>query len=748
MEKIGKQRAYAKIAASILFMAASFGVGVSPLRAADPAVVGNTAEFAERLYKAEAAAVVASPRIKPDRVDAAIALDRLVQQLGEGRESAFRRLEALGFKEIVDQMRRLDDEPSVSLSAQTSLETLYQCAQKARPGEGLRFLAFLYYAEADRSALIASEPSLSVLRAQPRPDVSENPIRFADPATLSPAELSAPLPVALEAGVALLADYFAGPSLGTIRGAFLTTFQKPGFDNRKFEQVLAESRTHKEAVRRLFRDGTPPPAMATAMLQVLMKAPEGALLGIDPRFAPLIDALSRELPEKHRRYVEREAQLETRVRQKSEGAKHYSAGVELESSDAHVKRNFEGPPDPPLAGATFSPRPPGGGAPGGAAVADYVSYSTSAMESQSSGGGDHPDFNPFRGGTPRSYRTAIRSSKAARGVAAGGALADETGVAPRSALWVPNYSDNRFGRLFVEYETPTGHRFVAASRVLFSDSAFAAFSTLWDAHDFEAEFRPGDLLIIMSMDPSATESLMTPAVLSRAQIDAANAGSLAEARQFLPRKIVHHPSLIGRELAWSCSRVDFAFNWLDEYFKEAGALGGQEIPLVRRAFEASISNAATWQFFESDAALRVTALSNGYSRLVLESRLPDTRLSLPQGSHFGISIFKRPELVANTISYAGRLVRDRSEPSLSRLRETEALAQPVLDWLAVNHPDFMRLNDYSEALMLARWLRAKNTRLTVIDLDGVEVGITVPDRVYLYSGPETPPVEGYKNIQQ
>jgi hypothetical protein len=32
----------------------------------------------------------------------------------------------------------------------------------------------------------------------------------------------------------------------------------------------------------------------------------------------------------------------------------------------------------------------------------------------------------------------------------------------------------------------------------------------------------------------------------------------------------------------------------------------------------------------------------------------------------------------------------------------------MLDWLSTNHHDFMRLNDFSEAFSLLRWLKSKD----------------------------------------
>jgi len=87
--------------------------------------------------------------------------------------------------------------------------------------------------------------------------------------------------------------------------------------------------------------------------------------------------------------------------------------------------------------------------------------------------------------------------------------------------------------------------------------------------------------------------------------------------------------------------------------------------------------------------------------------------------------------VADTAPPGSELV----EKGVYRLPNLERISQPLLDWLAVNHHDFMRLNDFAEAFSLLRWLRSKQTGVTVIDMDGQGKAITTPDRVVIGDGP-------------
>ena len=64
--------------------------------------------------------------------------------------------------------------------------------------------------------------------------------------------------------------------------------------------------------------------------------------------------------------------------------------------------------------------------------------------------------------------------------------------------------------------------------------------------------------------------------------------------------------------------------------------------------------------------------------------------------------------------------------------------QPLLDWLSVNHHDFMRLNDFAGAFALLRWAKSGNVTSLIIDANGEAPIIATPDRVIVGGGPRMP----------
>ena len=77
----------------------------------------------------------------------------------------------------------------------------------------------------------------------------------------------------------------------------------------------------------------------------------------------------------------------------------------------------------------------------------------------------------------------------------------------------------------------------------------------------------------------------------------------------------------------------------------------------------------------------------------------------------------------------------RAEDDLYRRPDMERKVQPLLDWLATRHHDFMRLNDFSESLALLRWLYRTGVAPTVVDMSGDAMAIATPDRVNIGKGP-------------
>ena len=392
---------------------------------------------------------------------------------------------------------------------------------------------------------------------------------------------------------------------------------------------------------------------------------------------------------------------------------------------------------------------------------------------------------PSASGTPRTYRVATRSARAGRGVSAGGDVQTSITLPPLRAFWLANKQDDRFGRLFVEFSADGGKPGAfGASRVLFADSFYAASSAVWAKHDTEASFREGEILILMSMDPrsqvgdslrNTTRALLLSGLTSAERsklasmqeeraalhakarsgdgkalysylkldteidkalgsaIDRLDPGSktkleaaMRELRSL--RGIVIHPAIVGRELAWSAPRIDFWFNRLDALSREAAAMnGGRPIPDTLTKF--SIGRASTWQFFEFDSTISLGQAKGRVMPLIVRSRTTDghgpAAPAAATRSHFGVSLFGQkpgPKAI-------------KAEDDLYRQEDLEAQVQPMLDWLATNHHDFMRLNDFSEAFSLLRWLNSRGIQLVVVDMDGQGSAIATPDRVQIDSGP-------------
>jgi hypothetical protein len=159
--------------------------------------------------------------------------------------------------------------------------------------------------------------------------------------------------------------------------------------------------------------------------------------------------------------------------------------------------------------------------------------------------------------------------------------------------------------------------------------------------------------------------------------------------------------------------------------------GGNPIPENLRKL--SISDASTWQFFEQDSIIQLGQPDGRARRLIVTSTRSDNPVSDKSGkasrSHFGISMFGEHASPGSK----------RVEDGLYRLESLESQIQPLLDWLAVNHHDFMRLNDFSEAFSLLRWLHSHKTGVIVVDMDGQGDAIATPDRVEIDKGPRVGP---------
>jgi hypothetical protein len=274
---------------------------------------------------------------------------------------------------------------------------------------------------------------------------------------------------------------------------------------------------------------------------------------------------------------------------------------------------------------------------------------------------------------------------------------------------------------------------------MFADSALAAVDIIWGQHLGRTAFRDGQILILMSLDPfSDTGSgiaeeieakLNSLALRYQAAAFSDDAAEMAEVESELmalgdqansiPRRLVFHPSLYGTELAWAVARVDFWFNDLQQLREEAEvANGGKTAP--DGIFDVDVQGAQTWQFFERDSQI---SLTGGKGKIGSVSVLSNGSLN-----HYGISMFVFEEqagLVGNGAELEGR-----------RLEALEVEIQPMLDWLSENHPDFMRLNDFSEAFTIARWAHAADVTPLIMGLNGKPETLAMPDSTIIGRGPK------------
>jgi hypothetical protein len=753
------------------------------------------------LLLATLAAGAAAQTLVSRVVDTSAAIAHLAIDIEAGQVQTADRLRRLGFEAQVDEALTLDNGLRYHFSSRTLIETLHQRAELADPGVGGdRFLRVLYDDAASQSAQLATDPEFRWLRDRfpaDEVDLSRRPLRFASMAELAAAP-SLPLSDNVSRAVAKIADSFAEPHTSRIRHAMIQRLNLGNHALRSFEQAIASSSSRTDAIRNVLAQHLPPPQVQAALRRVL-----GDLRGfsaahsLDDSLASIMDALSHEseLPEELRTYAEVEDSLPSRTRQMAladeaglpgrlianEGnSGAWLADATIGVTDAAVL------PDAPAGGtsagrgwmATAKPLKPSITASSTAHVASYRTYAANAFS-----------------GVDRTYRTAIRLPSLARGIAVGGPLEVETRMRAAQAVWVPNDADDRFGRLFLVLSPPepswwdrvltflglveAASAEVAASEVMFTDSFMSAAALLAYDQDSEFRYREGELLILMSMDPEGEVggaeieklrgrrakllanyqaldqawSLQVAAVEAQVASRQAAAQALevlyaqSYARRFqaletalrklgarIPRRVVLHPSIQGRELGWSTVRVDFWFNKLDQLSAEAAEVGGSGgIPVSLLA--ADFAGANTWQFYERPRILRLAASGADHSLLTVvpdNSEAADATIG-QGGSQFAVSMFAYADRPP-----AGGVTVD-GEDGVFRLPKIEAELQPMLDWLATRHHDFIRLNHFSQALSILRWLARSDTEVAILDPDGDAVPIATPDRVYISEGPAPPP---------
>lgn len=738
---------------------------------------------------------------------------QLAETLAAGRRDTAAHLKRLGFQAEVERITTIDGNALHTFSSRSMIESLYRRVELKTKGEGERFLAVLYNDARTQSLGIDQDPAFAHLRRFSADDL-KRPFEFADPAAaLRNAAARPALPAALESAIAKLAEFYSGRHLSQARGILRRVLRKDGFGSRNIDAAIAEEKTARDVLRRLFTEGTPPPRIDTALREVMRATmSQSAAFGYDPATLKIMEDLSTALPPELERYVKAEDSFESRKRQTAEAARAGLPGKDAsipsakdvfarigatisQAEGAPRQANtsaHDQPPPPPAVAARDLDNPKGGdggggagGGGGGSPSAERAKGSSSAYETynrstfaprNSSSSPQSPTGGPAP--TPRSYRVAIRSPHAARGIAIGGNVHSEITSTVVRATWIANLKDDRFGRIFVEFAGGDGKpQTIAASRVLFADSFYAAMDVLSGTRSEEAKFQDGEILVLISMDPSAqvtkdsaaevgakieelekrhedaleartrdfdkkAEALqkritnaknpaertkLTAAIEAlekklEAQEQKLDAQSDAMSRELDRNRqmgIVVHPGIFGRELAWSCARVDFWFNQMPGLAREAAIMnGGKAMPDGMKNI--SFAGLSTWQFFERDAMIRLGDGNEVTRPLVVASK---REVGESTRGHFGISMF------------GGTFPTITNLDGLRRLPGLETEVEALLDWLAVNHHDFVRLNDFSEAFSLLRWLGSAKALLTVIDMDGQGRALATPDRVRLGVGP-------------
>ena len=653
------------------------------------------------------------------RYDLADTVETLVEELASGSKQGRQVLEALdpGAREAITKISSGRDYKHTTFSARTQVQALYNMAEAHSAGEGERFIAKLHRQLAPVSAQVKLDPGLQAISRNFSQADLDRPLNFASPETMVRNDLLRPLPQNVEAAVDLLSRTMAPNDLGTVvtkmtRHLRLARSGEP--PRRVIDKAIATSPNRKAVLHQIINAHAPPPRVQDAVRSLMMDVVANhAALGSDRAVMKVLEGLAEEAPPSELRKIqELGTELPSRKAQKSAAAfgTTVSQSPDVLTAERKIAEILAQGGVEALGNAGPGPSPNSG-----------PSYRANRKA-----------HAIYKKNIPvRKYSRAIRSSRAARGVAVGGKITPPAGH-PTGAFWIPSRDDDSFGRIVVSVQ---GEERLAVSRFLFADSFEAAVSTLWDDHGDEAAFRDDEITIVMSMDPDSEvgaerrEEILTTAEakledLRKKALLASEEDRLAlvlqafrirntieEQMQELPRGIVVHPALHGRELAWAAARVDFWFNDLARLSDEAVKLGNTSLKSsLATGFPKS---ARTWQFYERDSKLTIEASRGPADKL---------RVLSPDDAHFSVSLFS----FADSQPSPNAL---QDEDGVWRLVSEEKAIQPLLAWALRSHPDFIRLNDYSEALSILRWIGHADAKLVIFDADGQPGRIATPDRV-------------------
>ena len=674
------------------------------------------------------------PDPAPMRYDIADAVQGIAGEVARGSDAGQRVLEGIdsATRDTLNRMLSGQDYRYVGFSARTQIEALYNLAETHQPGEGDRFLATLHGRIAETSGTVALDPGLQGISRRFTPEQLTRDLVFADPRILGDTGLLMPLPASVEGAIDLLCRAVAPEGFATVVDLVEQHFRLPESGRQTINRAIMQSVNRREALGLMIRAHGPPPPLQEATRRLLMDvAANSAAFAMDERVLRTLGELAEEpLPEPLRRYTEVSDGLPSRIVQRQGAPDGTSISRPLTQSTARAATR-----------AILSARGVESPLPGGSSDVGGLSYQDTRRTHADYSRRVHSGTN----GVPRTYSRAIRSSQAARGIAVGGQV-EALQRRPERVFWLPSQGNPGFGRIAVKMP---GRDRLVATRHLFADSFEAVVSLLWGDHGREAAFRDGEIVILVSMDPdssigrarrtevyddvqrrleellravaSQTDFRRTLEIYRRAvNVEAEITASLSA----IPRGIVVHPALHGRELAWSAVRVDFWFNSLDQVSLEGAMLnGGSEMPSQAR--EALTGLAGTWQFYERDSRISIADASGPADSLRVRSRVSSSSGEYVAENHFAVSLFAFGDTQPSSTA-----VRD-SDEAVWRLVGEERAVQPILDWAFANHHDFMRLNDFSEALSILRWVAQSEQQLVILDPDGAPAKIATPDRVFI-----------------
>jgi hypothetical protein len=436
---------------------------------------------------------------KPAFVDIPNFATAIDQSLAQGVLSANQTLSRLGAdvqQALADAQNKTDFD--YQFSARTNVRMLYQRAELQKPGQGNLFLSRLRNSLAKTSAAIAEDPRLKYLeRIDANP---EQPIVFASIDKITPEIRKTPLPPEVDAAVDVLSEHVASTGIGNARRIFLRNLNlngsaaaesQPNLNGlaaaesqnvgtnealRKMDSIISSSKSRRLAIGAIVGAHTPPPSVQFAMRRVI--ADFAALSGafaVDPAVARVISGLSVELTATEKGLVESESASSTADAESAELARHRArspSGIDTVSSfaraientgddasagvlsfpewqvpeeqrlakmhEGYIQRSFE----KRTADATTAQSPP----PTSPPANDGIGNTANGSPTPGNGGG-----GSFTSPVPRKYSDAIKSPRAARGIAIGAEMKNAVDRRPLKAFWVSDPANDRFGRFVVSF---------------------------------------------------------------------------------------------------------------------------------------------------------------------------------------------------------------------------------------------------------------------------------------------------------